>query len=159
MNIFVLDYDPTIAAQMASDKHNVKMILESAQLLCTAVRLNGGNAPYRITHRNHPCTKWASKNKANWNWLKEYAMALCEEYTHRYGKVHKSQPIISQLTDRSIPDGKLTPFPLCMPPYFRKKDVVESYRNYYINGKKYMNKGKGPQWNKDPSRLPSWYAP
>ena len=41
MNIFVLDRNPTIAAQMACDKHVVKMILETAQMLCTVARNNG----------------------------------------------------------------------------------------------------------------------
>ena len=36
MNIFVLDYDITKCAQAHMDKHVTKMILESAQLLCTA---------------------------------------------------------------------------------------------------------------------------
>ena len=42
MNIFVLDEDPTIAAQMQCDKHVVKMIVESAQMLSTAHRMLDG---------------------------------------------------------------------------------------------------------------------
>jgi hypothetical protein len=42
MNIFYLHQDPKKAAQMHNDKHVVKMILESAQLLCTAHRLIDG---------------------------------------------------------------------------------------------------------------------
>ena len=42
MNIFYLDSDPIIAAQMQCDKHVVKMILESTQLLYTANHENGG---------------------------------------------------------------------------------------------------------------------
>lgn len=38
MNIFVLDRDPYIAAQMHCDKHVIKMICEYAQLLSTAHR-------------------------------------------------------------------------------------------------------------------------
>ena len=43
MNIFYLDRDPKIAAQLACDKHVVKMILESAQMLCTAHRVLDGD--------------------------------------------------------------------------------------------------------------------
>ena len=42
MNIFYLDTDPVLAAQMQCDKHVVKMILESAQMLCTAHRVLDG---------------------------------------------------------------------------------------------------------------------
>ena len=42
MNIFILDEDPTIAAQMQCDKHVVKMIVESAQMLSTAHRMLDG---------------------------------------------------------------------------------------------------------------------
>ena len=38
MNIFYLHPDPTIAAQMMCDKHVLKMVLETAQLLSTAHR-------------------------------------------------------------------------------------------------------------------------
>ena len=43
MNIFYVDKDPMIAAQMMCDKHVVKMILESAQLLSTAHRVLDGD--------------------------------------------------------------------------------------------------------------------
>ena len=35
MNIFVLDTNPITAAQMQCDKHVVKMVLETAQILST----------------------------------------------------------------------------------------------------------------------------
>jgi hypothetical protein len=42
MNIFYLDKDPIKAAEYSCDKHVVKMILESAQMLCTAHRVLDG---------------------------------------------------------------------------------------------------------------------
>ena len=42
MNIFYLDKNPVVAAQMSCDKHVVKMILESAQMLCSAKRVLDG---------------------------------------------------------------------------------------------------------------------
>lgn len=142
---------------MSCDRHCIKMILESAQLLCTAIWLHGGVAPYKATHRSHPCTIWAAESKKNWLWLKEYALALCEEYTLRYGKIHKTQEIIELLSSDCIPDGEMTPFAQAMPDeYKRPNDVVEAYRTYYREGKQYMNKGNGPQWLKIPSRKPAW---
>ena len=43
MNIFYLDKAPEIAAQLHCDKHVVKMILESAQMLSTAHRVLDGD--------------------------------------------------------------------------------------------------------------------
>ena len=40
MNIFVLDNDPKKCAEAHCNKHVVKMILEHAQLMCTAHHLN-----------------------------------------------------------------------------------------------------------------------
>ena len=55
MNIFYLSHDPEEAAQYQYNKHVVKMILESAQLLCTAHReLGNDDVPYKSTHKNHP---------------------------------------------------------------------------------------------------------
>ena len=42
MNIFYLHKDPIIALPMSCDKHVVKMILESAQLLSTCHRVQDG---------------------------------------------------------------------------------------------------------------------
>ena len=42
MNIFVLNKDPVLAAQEQCDKHVVKMIVESAQMLSTAHRMLDG---------------------------------------------------------------------------------------------------------------------
>ena len=42
MNIFVLDNDPIVAAQSVCNKHVVKMILESGQMLSTAHRVLDG---------------------------------------------------------------------------------------------------------------------
>lgn len=42
MNIFVLDYNPQKAALYHCDKHVVKMILESAQILSSICRLKNG---------------------------------------------------------------------------------------------------------------------
>ena len=59
MNIFYLDRDPVKAAQVQYNKHVVKMILESAQMLCTAHRYYGNeNVPYKSAHINHPSSIW-----------------------------------------------------------------------------------------------------
>jgi hypothetical protein len=155
MNIFVLDTDPTIAAKYHCDKHAVKMPLEVAQMLCAL--FEPGDAPYKRTHYNHPCTVWARQSKDNFMWLYMHGIALCEEYTRRYGKVHKSQAIIEWCrnnVDRiyeNFIDNGLTPFAQAMPDGCKDENPVTAYRNYYIQEKAYMAK-----WEKS-NNTPDWW--
>lgn len=133
MNIFVLDSDPVLAAQSQHNKHVVKMILESAQLLCGPLE----NAPYKRTHFNHPCAIWTRQTRSNYLWLIEHGLALADEYTHRYGKIHASHAVIRHCASRvnEIPDGPLTRHAQAMPFEYQRFDVVEAYRAYYIGTK------------------------
>lgn len=116
MNIFALDNDPTLAAQWQCDKHVVKMIVETAQLLSTAHRILDGDlavitnyrngkpsrrkkvwvledgdadkAFYAVTHPNHPCNIWCRENASNYSWLYHHFVALVEEYQLRYNRKH-----------------------------------------------------------------------
>jgi len=87
MNIFYLHEEPEICAQMHNDKHCVKMILESAQMLCTAHRALDGNDKcdnlfmYKQAHLNHPSTKWVRENIYNYKWMFNLFEELCEN-TH-----------------------------------------------------------------------------
>jgi len=130
MNIFILDSDPVLAAQYQCDKHVVKMVLESAQILSTIV-----SGPYKPTHARHPCVIWAGSKAGNYNWLVEHALALCTEYTHRYGKVHKCEAVIREAITPSLPPGQ-SQFVLCMPVQYQCfSDPVKSYRDYYLGEK------------------------
>ena len=137
MNIFVLHKDPVLAAQMACDKHVVKMILETAQMLCTAARSKSAWAPYGATHKGHPCTIWAGRSQGNWDWLVQHGMALCEEYTKRYNKRHKSEAIIRYCGELNIQFERQeqTPFAQAMPPQYKNDCVVTAYRAYYMGEK------------------------
>jgi hypothetical protein len=156
MNIFVLDRNPQTAAQMQCDRHVVKMVLESAQMLSTAVNLLGGESPYKSNHINHPCSIWVRETLGNFIWLYDHGMALAKEYTHRYGKVHKSQAVIQQCMDevRPLPlyNIKRTPHPLCMPDQYKCDDPVQSYRAFYLG-----DKVRFAQWNKT-RPAPQWWA-
>lgn len=156
MNIFVLDENPQVAAKMHNDKHCIKMILESAQLLCGVHHmtdpLTTEQVPYKLSHKNHPCSIWARQCIENYIWLCDLGLALCEEYTYRYGKRHKSQDIIEWCLINK-PDlkenGDITPFALAMPDECKTKTAVESYRLYYLTHKKdfstWKNRNK-PEW-------------
>ena len=154
MNIFVLDLDPRKCAVYHNDKHVIKMILETSQILCGVHWVNGNEAPYKLSHRNHPCSIWSRECIENFVWLCDLGLALSKEYTHRYNKRHKSQDIIEWCYD-NLPNlrsnGDLTPFALAMPDECKIGDTVESYREYYMTEKRSLASWKMrsiPQWFK-----------
>lgn len=151
MNIFILDENPQIAAQYMCNAHVVKMILETAQLLSSAAKFHGSQEPflYKETHKNHPCTLWAKETKANFLWLKIHGLALSNEYSYRYGKIHKSQTIIEKVNINNIPNGNLTKFAIVMPEKYKKENAVDSYRSYYLGEKRSFAKWtrrEPPDW-------------
>ena len=161
MNIFYLDNDPENAARYQCDKHVVKMILETAQLLCTAHRLLDGvevlgNEPlYKATHQNHPSSIWVRESSGNYEWLYKHFAFLLDEYTERYSKIHKTSRLLGVLKNlpENIPNAGMKVPPQCMPDEYRNSDTVEAYRNYYIGEKSYMAtwKRNKPKWWKDES--------
>ena len=137
MNIFILDKNPRKAARMLCDQHVVKMILESAQMLCTACWESGIEAPYKSTHKNHPCTIWVRESLKNYDWLIKHANELCKEYTRRYNKTHKTQEIIEWCGGNKpkFKKKKLTPFAQAMPEKYKNTDAVQAYKDFYKNEK------------------------
>lgn len=162
MNIFFLDENATAAAEMQADKHVVKMILETAQMLSTAHRVLDGDANgklpdgreenfYRATHKNHPSAKWVRESVENYNWLVDHFQALLNEYTHRYGKQHKTGRLLYDLQSPpfALKDWDWTPPPSCMPDEYKVGSLVENYREYYRKAKSHLHK-----WTK--REPPNW---
>mgnify|MGYP006127909359 FL=1 len=126
------------------DKHVVKMILESAQMICTTHHLhpNQGTVydiPYKKSFVNHPCTKWVRSSIRNYEWLLALTHALNDEYRYRYDKKinHKSFDVIKKLPLPNLPDNGLTRWARAMPIECKiGNNVIESYRNYYKMKKK-----------------------
>ncbi len=149
MNIFVTNPDPIKSAEYLDDKRVIKMILESAQLMCTAARSFGIEAVYRSTHLNHPCSIWVRTSRENYAWLLEHFKALCNEYTKRYGKVHKCMeylPLFEQY-QQVIPSDKLTPFVNCTN-FKHIDDVCAAYK--LCLDEKWKNDKKTPTFFKKP---------
>lgn len=176
MNIFYLHNDPAIAAQMHVDKHCVKMILETAQLLSTAHRILDGTETigvsktgrkqkrwvlpddretklYSATHINHPSAIWARHSRANYNWLVSLFEELLKEYTYRYGKYHKCESMLDTLKrgpgNISVTKPFTEPTPAMPDQYKVPGDSVTSYRNYYNGEKQRMFSWKNrnqPEW-------------
>lgn len=176
MNIFVLHFNVIVCAMYHCDKHCVKLILEAMQLLCTAHCVLDGEViqqisektgkplkpkyskpderMYKATHINHPCSIWVRESSENYKWLYELFIALCDEYTYRYGKTHlcdkKFRGWMSK-PPNNIPIGNMTPFRLAMPDECKVvgANTVESYRNYYRQEKSHIAKWKKrepPKW-------------
>ena len=140
MNIFYLDKCPNKAARLQYNKHVVKMILESAQMLCTAHHVYGNpnDVPYKQAHLNHPSTVWTRENSLHYDWLYEHMLALGDEYNKRYGKNHLS--IIKCLDPlakhpENIPHEPFEQPPQCMPDEYKDQCSVQAYWNYYIGEK------------------------
>lgn len=175
MNIFMVHSDPMIAAQSMVDRHVVKMILESAQLLSTAHRLldgiqytgktaTGRNVKrwrlddtregilYQATHINHPSAVWCRASVENYAWLYKHFSALLQEYTFRYSKIHKCAGDLAQAlaSPPFMNNYHMTTMPCAMAKeYIVSDDTVTNYRNYYINGKKHLHKytkRQPPDW-------------
>ena len=178
MNVFYLDEDPKVCAQMHCDKHVVKMIIEYAQLMSTAHRMLDGkeyygktkngrkikrwehptpsleNILYKASHINHPSTIWTRANYKNYHWLYTMWMHLCNEYTIRYGKVHECDRKLSHILcmlPQNIPDGEFTQPTQAMPDQYKTKNSIEAYRKYYIGDKKRFATWKLRE-------VPEWYG-
>lgn len=181
MNIFYLSKCPKESAVFMNNKHVVKMILETAQLLSTAHRLLDGNQTeistenkngkqrkkkiwqlddknlndslYQATHINHPSAKWVRESDKHYEWLFNHFSALLQEYTYRYEKTHKSSGLLSllQKMPNNIECNGFVDPPQAMPDDVKNTDSVTAYRNYYM-----IYKNHFAQWkNRD---VPYWYA-
>jgi len=184
MNIFILNENPVLAARDYCNKHVIKQVLEVGQMLCAAhwigwqkmikvdtslkrkefmEKLSSEIDPrlrpaWKLTHVSHPCTQWTQRTWGNYMWLSRHGLALCDEYTARYNKVHSSHELHRWL-NRCIPptfEGSIdnpvgiTPFAVCMPDQYKVPgDPVQSYRNYYKGDKIRFAKwpeGRSPSW-------------
>tara|TARA_R110001606_G_scaffold242121_1_gene390069 strand:- start:142 stop:648 length:507 start_codon:yes stop_codon:yes gene_type:complete len=160
MNIFILDTNPVTAAHMHCDKHVPKMCVEAAQMMASALRRHGATdeqmpltkagKPYKGGYAHHPCTVWAGDSGANFRWLAQHGLALCLEYSMRFGKQHACHEPIGMMyaIHGTVPHDELTPFALAMPDEYRNDDAVVAYQAYY-HSKQFAKWEKGtpaPDW-------------
>ena len=164
MNLFFLSRQPREAAQAHANKHVVKMVLETAQLLSTAHRVLDGKRTlgasargracttwvlpdctrdsllYRATHANHPSAAWVRASREHYHWAFSLFCELLGEYTFRYGKTHACTKLVGALANApdAIQDAGFADPPKCMPEIYAgvSQDAVTCYRAYYREGKK-----------------------
>lgn len=155
LNIFILSTDFEECARYHCDKHLVKMILEHVQILSTAWWSTKEKGPYRPTHKNHPCTKWAQQCIENYDWLLRLTEALNTEYKDRFCKTddHKSWKAIRSYGSPKLKSGGgLTEFARAMPYLYKftTDDAVTAYRNYFNFEKRHLASWKNRE-------IPEWY--
>ena len=161
MNIFAIEktmdnkIDWIKSAQSQDNYRVVKMTLESCQLLCTGLNILYGEkvSPYRTTHANHPSTLWVRESSDNFERLIEHTMALLDEYSERFNKIHKCSnvldTIVSLYNPNMFPQKKETSLPLCMPDEFTESCTVESYRRFYASK---------PNIRYPKEKIPTWFV-
>lgn len=163
MNIFWLDKDIKKCAEYHCDSHVVKMITELAQMMCAPFHLFNIEVPYKLTHKNHPCTKWVCNSIHNWLIARNIVIALNDEWKYRYNhsdKNHKSYDVVMSLPISKLAyklTSRYTSYPLAMPDQYKiginknnLNDVVKAYRTYYIYEKQHLRK-----YTK--RNIPSWF--
>jgi len=171
MNIFHLNDSPSASAKDLCDKHVPKMLLETCQMLSTAVRnqipqVIKGDSVYKSAYPKHPMTIWVGDSYRNFVWTYEHGVEINKQYQYRFGKIHKSERILNNIWGSGLMSKMresfisnqgedaydLTTVPLCMPDQYKWCDNhIDSYREYYFHDKQYF-----AQWNKG-VRKPRWF--
>jgi hypothetical protein len=148
VNLFVTDLDPLCAARDLDDTRLRKMILETAQILCTHGHTTGTPMPYKPTHTHHPVVL-ALSNPDNYAWTVAYFHALHTEYQFRFGKSHASYVTVRPHVPDTAQPSRIPHFANCarnasLGLNFSDVPVPTSYRRYLC-----------ARWAMDP-RSPKW---
>lgn len=175
MNIFVLDKNPQVCASYYCNRH-MKIIVEISQLICQARReLNDRtHISYKKINQGKAIINWLKLNPYNYYWTLALGFALCNEYSYRYEKRHKTEKVMEECrnsffsgniphfssattSDLSFDDCErvynLCSIPaLAMPDEYKiEGDAIQSYRRYYALNKYFTidfryNKRQQPEW-------------
>jgi hypothetical protein len=159
MQLFVTNPDPIICALELDNLRVNKIIMESAQIICTVLHGDGVKGlPYKPTHAHHPITVWAADKQANLNWVKNYHLALMSEKLLRTDKTHASglpESVLSHISSSKQPetfqnsaknDSLGLDFTWC-------KDVHRAYRLYL--SARWATAKQQPRWAN--RTMPLWF--
>lgn len=143
MNIFVTSNCPVECAKTLDNKRVVKMCLETAQMLCTTIKLKGFATPYKMTHANHPCTKWVRSRQSNYNWTVRHFEALLAEYERRYKKKHACEGLKLLFGLFVTEDSTVEEFVNCTP--YPELPVFDAYKQLLSD--KWKTDKRKPVWD------------
>jgi len=171
MNIFILseEREPLLhykqQAMFHLDRHVVKMIAESTQMLVTSLvtTYNAGKLaaapqiansmpckPLSASMTKHPCTQWACASIEHFNYLACLALQLCHEHRYRYplSAEHAYMPwlqaLVTELTRLGLgPEADLpTQFAIAVKNVNKRSIAadhllaLDTYRDYYVRDKR-----------------------
>lgn len=179
MNIFFLSMSPAEAAKWHANIHVVKMIVETAQLLCNVHHRAGhkdshclppysrkARIPYKDSRAGHNklgSMIWVAESLGNYRWAVRLGLALCREYNCGRGRAkgrkeqHKTQAVLEWLRDHepNFRRSQRTPVQrrhLAMPDELKNAPTsVEAYRDYYFSKRRTMPL----EW--PAGRTPEWW--
>eukprot|EP00443_Scrippsiella_acuminata_P065498 CAMPEP_0115551682 /NCGR_PEP_ID=MMETSP0271-20121206/95854_1 /TAXON_ID=71861 /ORGANISM="Scrippsiella trochoidea, Strain CCMP3099" /LENGTH=238 /DNA_ID=CAMNT_0002985285 /DNA_START=84 /DNA_END=800 /DNA_ORIENTATION=- len=166
MNIFFLSMRPKQAARWHANIHIVKMIVETAQLLCNVHHraadkdshcappfVAKSRIPYKESqagHRKLGSMIWVAESLGNYRWGVELGLALCREYNRGRGRaagkqsLHRTQAVLEWLRDHEPNFTRVRRTPvrrrhLAMPEKLKDApNSVEAYRDYYYSKRRTM---------------------
>ncbi len=157
MNLFATSDDPRVSAYALDDKRANKMLIESCQLLSTALIFNNVHDAgiYKLSHAHHPITAWTARSRGNFLWVGIHALHLSDVYSSVYKRTHASLAVAKRCLEliQRIPDGELQPFHNSSLVRHPDVSVTESYRQ--TMNIKWANDKLRPTWHG--RGHPDWY--
>lgn len=96
MNIFILDENPQKCAEYHCDKHVVKMILETAQILCTVRHKLWGLGIKNAEEFNNHLSECEHCAKVHKDWEYDFQVDFCLDNINNisYKKTHQNHPCV-----------------------------------------------------------------
>lgn len=167
MNVFYTNGNPHIAANELCNVHQVKMILEYAQLLSTAHHvidgLNRGDI-YKVSHVNHPSALWVRSSRQHYEWLYKALRQLHKLFSDRTLCNHAGLPVAIALKapPALLADEGFHPPPVAAPIQFKQmvwhqghsvEEAYQAYMNYKFSEWLTRPKPIKLEWT---TRKPSW---
>lgn len=179
MNIFILseEREPLVhyhqQAHYHIDKHVVKMIAESVQMLVTSLSFHSNYdsmlasnlpcKPLSASMTKHPCTVWTCSSIEHTNYLACLALQLCHEHQYRYPLSPQHaymawlSSLVAELTRLGFgPNYALpTQFAVAVKDTDKRSiatdhvDALHIYRSYYVRDKRSIatwKKRLKPMW-------------
>lgn len=148
MQVFATYPDPLRSAEVLDDRRQNKLIIESAQILATALwhRSLWTSGLYKPVpnHNPHP-SLWAAASWANYEWLLDHLDYLGIMYSLRASRQHKTHATQLPKLRTALPshNDSLTPFTNCSyyPDWI---DTHAAYRQTLLD--KWAQDTEPPRW-------------
>lgn len=149
--IYFLDSSPELSGNYLARKHIRCMLNSACSVIATVLYNRGLEIPYKPYNKNKELIKWASKTQSNFNWILDYGINLKKRYRETFGRDVNLKINFEDYIDKNISCNKeIENFPLLLPDKFKSKNIVDSYRNYYVNK---INKS-----DYTGQKIPSWFS-